>query len=834
MRKYLITFLVFFCGVQFSFAQTQREYSSVQIYKKIEKLNFLGSVLYVAAHPDDENTALISYLSNKVNARVGYLAMTRGDGGQNLLGPEIRAQLGVIRTEELLAARRIDGGIQLFTRANDFGYSKNPEETFRIWDKQKVLSDVVWAFRKFRPDIIVNRFDHRIEGHTHGHHTASARLSVEAFDLSGKADKFPGQLKYYKPWQPKRLYYNQSWFRYGSKKAFAKVDKSGFLKIDLGPYLPVLGESNTEISARSRSQNKTQGFGVSGTRGTDFNYFEPIKGDLTNADKNLFAGINTTWTRIKGGKEIGKILTKVQKNFEFFDPARSIPGLLKAYQLIKKLDNPHWRKIKTKEIKNIIAACAGLYLEPSSPEEFGTLGETLKVNVEAINRSKVDINLNSVSVANTGGKRFTFGKELDNNIDFQEKENLTIPTDLHYTSPYWLRYPHTIGMYTVKKQQLIGLPETPPQLVFTFHTRIDGVPIDFTRNLIYKTASLTKGEVREPFDIVPDVSVGTQDKTIVFAGDSSQKVKVDVKAYKDSISGILRLKHAKGWKVKHQKINLKIDQKGKSKTFVFTVTPPDSEDQAEVQPEFTFDVRKFTKHLNVISYPHIRTQTVLLPAKTHVIRLNIKTGGKNIAYIKGAGDDVPQALQQIGYHVSFVSSKDLSAKKLQKYDAVVLGIRAYDVDENLVLNQSALFNYVKNGGTLITQYTTIAGLKTDKIAPYKLHLSHNRVTDENSDVKFLAPNNPVLNTPNKITKKDFNGWVQERGLYFPDKWSDKFTPILGMHDKGEKELKSSMLVAKYGKGYYVYTGLSFFRELPAGVPGAYRLFANLLALGNGK
>lgn len=831
MKKTFVFPYIFFFIFSFSFAQTQQEYSSSQIYKKIEKLNFLGTALYVAAHPDDENTSMISYLSNKTNARVAYLALNRGDGGQNLIGTEISELLGVIRTEELLAARRIDGGEQFFTRSNDFGYSKNPKETFNFWDKEKVLADVVWTFRKFRPDVVINRFNHRTEGDTHGHHTASAVLSNEAFDLAGDKTKFPEQLKYYTPWQPKRMYFNDSWFFYGSKEKYLEADHTGFLQVNVGEYLPVLGKSNTEISASSRSQHKSQGFGSAGERGEELHFFEPVKGDFKDADKDIFAGINTSWSRIAGGAEIGKILYKVQEDFDFTQPDKSIPELLKAYQLIQKLKDDYWRELKTNQIKEIIAACAGLYLEVSTQEATGTLGEEIKITLEAINRSNAEVLLESVIFDNVVDEgNFKIRKDLAKEMRYLEKKEIHIPVDANYSTPYWLTQPHSIGMYTVDEQQMIGLPKTPPQLIADFALKINGVLMNFKRELIYKISSQTHGEVKEPFAIVPDVSLEMMDKVLVFADENPREIKVEVKAFKDDISGVLKLRYPADWKVSPQQIELNIAKKGQTKTAVFTLTPPKNQTQAEVSPEFKLNGKIYSKELHLIDYPHIPTKTVLLNAHTKVNRLDIKIGGKNIGYIEGGGDKIPEGLREIGYEVTMLSEGDLTLDNLKKFDAVITGIRAYNTNDDLVLNQNILFDYVKSGGTLVTQYSQLMGIKTKKLAPLEMNVSRERVTDEESLVRFLAPNHPVLNVPNKITQKDFEGWVQERGLYFADKWSDDFTAILGMHDQGEEELAGGLLVAPYGKGYYVYTGLSFFRELPAGVPGAFRLFANILAL----
>lgn len=828
--KKLRPILLFLFLFQFSFSQVPKDLSSSELYQAIQKLNFLGSVLYVGAHPDDENTKMISYFSNKIHAQTAYLSLTRGDGGQNLLGSEIREQLGVIRTEELLAARKIDGGKQFFTRANDFGFSKNPEETFKIWDKQKVLSDVVWVMREFQPDVIIDRFDHRTEGNTHGHHTASARLSVQAFDLAGDDAQFSKQLVYYSAWKPKRLFFNTSYWFYGSKEKFKKADKSHMLAIDVGNYYPLKGLSNTEIASMSRSEHKSQGFGNTASRGKDIEYLEFIKGDFPEKNTDVFAGINTTWTRVEGGEKIGKILKEVQENYDFENPSASIPQLVKAYKLIINIENKHWRKLKTKEIKKVIAACAGLYLEPTTKTNFAVRGEKISVNLEATNRSKTSISFTKIQFSEDK-KAIDIQKKLPFNESFQISETLQIPSDANYSTPYWLQQKNTVGMYKVKNRELIGSPQSPAALTAIFTLKIEGEEIPFTKAVVFKSNDPIKGEVYKPFHVVPKISVSTQDKTLIFPTTQSKKIKVHVKAFGTDLSGKLRLKHPKNWQVVPASRTLHFQDKNEKQTVLFTVTPPKTNEEASLVPEFTTEGQSFKKALHLIDYSHIPQQTVLLPAQTKGIKLKIQKKGKNIAYIEGAGDEVPESLRTIGYHVDVFPAKDISQQKLQNYDAVVIGIRAYNTDKVLKFKQKILFDFVKNGGNMVVQYNKSQDLKVKNIAPFPLHLSHDRVTDEFSKVHFLAPKHPVLNSPNKISKEDFEGWVQERGLYFPDQWGEEFTPILGMKDSDESEKKGSLLVAKYGKGYYVYTGLSFFREFPAGVPGAFRLFANLLSLG---
>lgn len=828
MIKNITLFILMLCCFKSLHAQDQKSFSSSEIYKKIEKLNFLGSVLYVAAHPDDENTNMISYLSNHTNARVGYLSLNRGDGGQNLIGTEINELLGVIRTNELMAARKIDGGEQFFTRAIDFGFSKNPTETFSIWDKNVILGDVVQTFRKFRPDVVINRFNHRTEGDTHGHHTASAILSTEAFELSGDSKAFPEQLKIFKTWQPNRMYFNDSWFFYGSKEKYLAADHDGFLEINVGQYLPVLGKSNNEIAALSRSQHKSQGFGSAGERGEDLHFLEPIKGDLKNASKDIFAGIDTSWNRVEGGKKIGEILESVQNEFDLTNPQKSIPKLLEAYQLIQNLKDDYWKTLKSEQIEEVILAAAGLYLEISTPEEFAGQNEEIQINLEAVNRSEHSVWLEDVQL-NTA-QNISYQTELKPDQTFIKKEKMIIPNDLSYTNPYWLNEPHALGMYQIENEELLGLPETPASVSAKFYLKINGIPLVIQRDLIHKKVDQIQGEVREPFAVVPDISVKMKDKVMVFADNSPREIEVEIQAYRANISGVLKLNIPDNWKVTPNEVKLNFNRKNQAETVKFKITPPKKQAEAEILPVFETTENTFQKELIKIDYPHIPITRVLLPAKTKANRIDIKIAGKNIAYILGAGDEIPTGLRAIGYEVDEISGENLKLKNLEKYDAVITGIRAYNVNENLILNQQVLFDYVKNGGTLITQYSQLMGIKTKNVAPFPMTLGRERVTDENSPVNFLVPNHPVLNFPNKITQADFKDWVQERGLYFASDWDSNFTPILGMNDPGEEELKGSLLVAPYGKGQYVYTGLSFFRELPAGVPGAYRLFANILAL----
>ncbi len=828
MKKILsVVFVSFFCSF-ITFAQAPKKLTSGEIFESIQKLNFLGSVLYIAAHPDDENTRLISYFSNDVKAQTAYLSLTRGDGGQNLIGPEIRELLGVIRTQELLAARRIDGGQQFFTRANDFGYSKHPDETLAIWNKEEVLNDVVAVIRKFKPDVIINRFNHKTPGTTHGHHTSSAMLSVEAFDLASDKN-YKTHSKNDAIWKPKRLFFNTSWWFYGSKEKFEKADKSNMLSLEIGTFYVDKGLSNSEIASLSRSQHQSQGFGSTGTRGKQTEYLEFLKGDFL-INKNVFDGIDTTWNRVKGGNEIAEILNKVENEFDFKNPSTSIPELVEAYQLISKLKNEHWKTIKSKEIKNIIAACAGLYLEAVANSSSTTPNSKNILKIEATNRSKFNISLKSVRI-NPLNIIEEKSLQLKQNSPHLFSIDVTIPSEINKTFPYWLSEKGTLGMYKVSDKALIGLPETPRAVFVNFILDFNGITIPFTKEVVYKYNNPTKGEIYKPFEILPEISASFNEKVYIFSDDNSQKIIVKVKSVKDSLQGNISLCILENWRVLPENHAFSLLQKGEEQSFKFEVFPPANQTEGIISPIIEIGNKIYTNELVEIDYNYIPFQSVVMPSEAKVVRLNIHKKGQVIGCIQGAGDVIPTSLRQIGYTVVELNDDDITTEKLQNFDAIVLGVRAYNTNERSKFHQKKLHKYVENGGTMIVQYNTSFRLKVDEVAPYSMKLSHDRVTDENSEVRILNPNHELLNYPNKITQKDFEGWVQERGLYFPSEWDTHFETILSMNDKNESPKNSSLLVAKYGKGNFIYTGLSFFRELPAGVPGAYRLFANMLSIG---
>ncbi len=826
--KVLFGFVFLFC---FANAQQPQKPNSAEIYNQIQKLNFLGSVLYIAAHPDDENTRLITYLSNDTKARTGYLSLTRGDGGQNLIGSQLRELLGVIRTQELLEARKIDGGEQFFTRANDFGFSKNPEETLQIWDKEKVLSDVIWTIRKFQPDVIINRFDHRTSGNTHGHHSASAQLSFESFNLANDPKIFPEQLKYFETWQPKRQFFNPSWWFYGSQKKFDEADKSNFIKIETGVYYPIFGKSNQEISALSRSRHQSQGFGSTGVRGEETDYLELINGETPKDKSSIFDGIDTSWNRVRDGKPIGELLSSIAAKYDFKNPSASIPDLAKAYTMIQALDEKHWKPIKSEEIKTIIAACSGLYLEAVATNQEATPGSSIKLKLEAINRSEIPMQLLNLTTFPDQKNRIE-NSVLKNNVLQNISVDLQLPENIEYTQPYWLKEKATEGMYTVSDQKNIGIPESKRDIKVIFNVEINGIEIPFERTVVYKYNDNVKGEMYSNLDVVPEITTSILDKVLLFKNTKTKSVAVKIKAGKDSVKGNLQLELPVNWVVSPKSIPFNLDKKGSEQTFYFEVTPPNFPEEAIAKSVAIVDNKKYDKDQVTIDYSHILKQQVLKTAESKCIRFDLKTNGEKIGYIMGAGDEVPNSLSQMGYKVILLNPEEITPEKIKNLDVVMTGIRAYNVVKALANKQNILFDFVKSGKTMLVQYNMPGDFVTPNIAPYPMKVSGDRVADENAEVRFLAPNHPVLNYPNKITSKDFKGWKQEQGLYYPNEFDKAFTPILSSNDKGETPKNGALLVAPYGKGYYIYTGLSFFRELPEGVSGAYKLLANMISLKN--
>jgi hypothetical protein len=609
-----------------------------------------------------------------------------------------------------------------------------------------------------------------------------------------------------------------------------KADKSKLIAIDIGVFNPLTGKSNQEIAALSRSRHQSQGFGSTGTRGEEVEYLEHIKGEPSSNQKDIFDGIDVSWNRVKNGKEIGNLIQKIEQNFNFSNPSASIPNLIEVYKKVQKLEDKHWREIKLEELKNIILACSGLFIEAVAQVQSATPGSTLKVKLEAVNRSPFKITIQSIETFPHSNPNIQSIILENNKAQFWDID-LKIDENQDYTAPYWLKEQGTDGMYSVNNQENIGLPDIIRTTKVIFNLSFNDIIIPVEREVIYKYNDEVKGEVYKPFDIVPAVTTSILDKVKIFNSQSPKSVGVKIKSGQDNLEGFVYLNASQEWKIVPDKIAFSIAKKGDEKTVYFEITPPVKSDEIEVSSYAIVNQKKYTKELITIQYDHINQQQVLLDSKAKFNKLDIQIKNEKIAYLMGAGDEVPVYLSQMGYEVTLIKPEEITLAYLNPFQTVIIGIRAYNTVNELAYKQEILFEFVKNGGTLIVQYNTTGKLTVKELAPYPLKISRDRVTQEDAPVTLLEPEHKALNFPNKITSKDFTGWVQEQGLYYPDEWDERFVPLIASNDYKETPKKGALLIANYGKGYYIYTGLSFFRELPAGVSGAYRLFSNLISLG---
>lgn len=819
---FLLVFLSTFDSLSIAQPQSPKTLGAAELRLAIKKLNVLGSVLLIAAHPDDENTAFLAYMAKGRLMRSAYLSVTRGEGGQNLLGSEQGDLMGVIRTQELLAARRIDGAEQYFTRAIDFGYSKTLEETMRIWGKERILSDVVWIIRSYRPDVVAMRFTPTQGGH--GNHTSSAALAEDAYAAAGDPLRFPEQLKYVQIWKPKRLLWNV--FRFQQADRSAKPDSA--IAIDLGTYSPVLGESFTEIAGRSRSMHKSQGFGAGQNRGEFVNYFQHIKGELATSD--LFEGINTTWSRVAGGSGAAKLLEEAYRTFDEENPAKSLPLLLRAYGEIQKLSNDPWVQVKKREIVEVIKLCGGLWLDALASENYGVPGGELKVTGTALNRSLYPFRLTRI-VGPFGQFDTTLSVPLQSNQPVPVAFVVKLPKDLPYSQPYWLAEPTELGAYRIPRQELVGQPENAATMIVNMTLVSNDGALTFEVPVRFRGVDPVEGEQYRPFAIIPPVALNLPERIYVFPDSKPQLVQVNVRSNIPIASGSVSLRTPDGWKTTPSSIPVEFKQKDENMSIAFLVEPTGKSGSGLFGVEAAVGDVQVRQDMITIRYPHIPPQTVFPAAEGRLLRVDLKKTDRRLGYIMGAGDEIPTALRQLGYSVTLLADDDLKNGGLSQYDVIIAGVRAYNTRPVLKANQRKLMEFVEKGGTYVVQYMTARRSETENLGPYPFNVSSDRVSVEEAPVRFLAPTHPVLNMPNKITQADFEGWVQERGLYFADKWDSRYTAVLASNDPGEPSREGGLLVAQYGKGTFVFTGYAFFRQLPAGVPGAYRLFVNIISLG---
>ncbi len=791
-----------------------------------------GSVLYVAAHPDDENTQLIAFLARGRGYRTAYLSLTRGDGGQNVLGPEFGDLLGVIRTQELLAARRVDGGRQFFSRARDFGYSKDYRQTLTKWDREQVLSDIVRVIRTFRPDVVITRFPPEPTA-THGHHTASAALALEAFRLCGDPKAFPEQLATLAPWQPRRILWN-GWV---AGRPGAGGELPGMLHMAIDGIDPVTGRSFAELAARSRSMHRTQGFAnfsvAAGGSGPRTESFQLLAGERAQAD--IMDGVDTTWGRVQGGAEIGRLAGDAIARFDARDPSASVPALLAIKARLASLSPDPVVDEKRRQLDRILGACLGLSVETVVSRREIVPGEPVSLVTTAQVDSAVAVRWVGVRYPGMGGE-LEAGVDLVPGVAAERGTVRKLPRGTPLSGPYWLREEGTPGMFRVDDARLIGMPESPPPIPTEAVFTVGGQTLVVAGEAVFLESDPGKAEVRLRPDVIPPVSLSFGSPVELFAPGSGRKVVVELVSSRPDAAGTLSLGAPAGWGISPASQEFHLRAAGEGARFTFTVTAPASPSTAAITARADIGREHYGNERIAIAYPHIPPQLLQPPARLKAVSLELAIRGRRVGYLPGAGDSTAASLSGMGYEVTPLTGDDLTPERLRGLDAVVIGVRAFNVRTDLLPRLPALFAYVEAGGTVVEQYNTPGGLQTPQLAPYELKLSRDlprfRVTDENSAVTLLEPGNPALDGPNRIGPDDFKGWVQERGLDFASDWDGAhFTALLACSDTGEAPLKGGLLVARDGRGYFVYTGLSFFRQLPAGVPGAYRLFANLVSLG---
>ncbi len=822
---FLLGFFTVFCS-----AQQVRPSKSSEIYRDLKTLKNLPKVLYLAAHPDDENTGLLSWLINDKNVETGYLSLTRGDGGQNLLGTEQGAALGLIRTHELLEARKLDGAQQFFTRAIDFGFSKNTTDTFKQWDEDSIIADVVWVIRKFRPDVIICRFPPTAAA-GHGQHAASAVVAEKAFKLAGDKNAFPNQLKYVNVWQPKRILWNT--FRFGAVNTTAENQ----LKVTVGQYDAQLGMGYGELAGLSRSLHKSQGAGTQSVAGIKTEYFSHVNGEP--AKSTLFDGIVKTWTS-QGNADIDQSLDKIISAFNFNQPDLSLPALLALRKKVMTLKDSDLKKDKIKSLDNIILSCAGFMGEVVTNQAEAVAGENHNFRLNLISRADNPVVLENVKWLN---QLESFNRKLSKDSLITIQHEIQIPADAALTEPYWLaKSPTNAATFSVPNDTLVGLPEAESPLNVLLGLKIGSEKFQVKLPLSFKKLDPVRGDVVEAFRIVPALELKfTQPLYLVKENeDLHLSLNFKVNSNKKFNSGKVNLMY-NGERLGGGDLK-SINSKDFTVEYVISKAKIASikSNKLQLDANFISDEVTYNKKQVLIQYPHLPSLQYFTPATVTVMKGDIQAKVKKVGYIQGAGDFIPEFLRIAGIQVDVLKDEDFygnldesggngGQNRLSQYDAIILGVRANNTEKKLGRWMPFLWSYVKAGGNLVMQYNTNQDTTVEQLGMYNFSIANKRVTEENAEVKFLNPNHKLLNFPNKITADDFKGWVQERGAYFPAQWDSEYEPLFEMHDTNEEPLQGSTLYAKYGKGNFIYTPLAFFRQLPAGNVGAARLFLNFLS-----
>ncbi|MDX2153510.1 MAG: PIG-L family deacetylase [Bryobacteraceae bacterium] len=786
----------------------------------LDRLNALGRVLMIAAHPDDENTEVLAYFARARGFRTAYLSLTRGEGGQNFLGPEQGAALGVIRTHELLEARRIDGAQQFFTRAIDFGYSKNPDEAISRWGRDAVLSDIVWVIRSFRPDVIISVWG-GVARDGHGQHQASGLLTRDAYAAAADPQAFPEhQLS---PWRARRLVrILPNWRPEDAALIRAANDR---ITLDTGAYDPLLGYSYSEVAALSRSAHSSQAFGVPQPKGPRLHSFVPMAGPPARQD--LFEDIDTSWRRLPRAHAVSRLFAQALAQLDPRRPSAIVPILLRARTALAALPLPDAAD-KLPELDETIALAAGLWLDAAAARPAVGPGQPVPVTATVVNRSPLQARLLRVQNLLEAPLVLASNEPVSRRLELPP-----IPPDEPPTQPFWLAGSPQGDLYPMPPPTLRGLPVAPARFSVAFEVELAGQLLRFTRPVHYRWVDLARGERLRPLEVLPPVTVEVPPAPLVFPDGEPRTCTVSVTAHGGLRQGVLRLAVPPGWTTQPASQSFALED-GERRSFAIRVTPGMDAASGRALAIASLGSRQVTQAILPLDYPHIPRQSLFPESSAGLVRAAIRCLAKNVGYLMGAGDEVPESLRQLGLNVTLLTRETLAAADLTAFDAIVVGVRAQSARPDIAANRTRLLDYVAAGGTLIVQYHRIeAGFAAGAaLAPYPISIGSERVALEDAPVAFTAPAHPLLNSPNRITQADFAGWTQERGLYFPSQWDARYQTVVSTADPGEPSLPGGILYARFGKGAYIYTSFSWFRQLPAGVPGAYRIFANLLSAGH--
>ena len=827
----------------------------------LQRLQTTASVLHIGAHPDDEDSAFMARAARGDHARVAYLSLNRGEGGQNILGTELFEALGVIRTEELLQARRLDGGEQYFTRVVDFGYSKTRDEAAEKWNERQVLGDVVRVIRLFRPMVIYSQWD-GAETDGHGQHQLAGAIARTAFSAAADPGQFPEHLREgLRPWQARKLY------------GRATEEAPSTIEVQTGIFDPVLGRTYAEIAYEGRSLHRSQKQGSVETRGPLTSGLRLLESriPITVAEGSIFDGLDVsvpglaTLAGLPDGALRGELAAidaasrAALREYRPLDPSRIVPLVLEgleavraARRLVRTLDvSPDVRSeadfllaFKEKEFTRATIQAAGVIVDPLAGQEAVEVGGSFDVDLRVFVPTSSAARVVSTSlkappawtVSPVSGPPPESDDRRPETPAVSARYEVRIPAAAVPTQPYYLHLPRDGNSYRWPAASPHSAPFDPATLVGEVTVDIDGVQLVVSQPVQYRFADPVLGELRRLPAVVPEVTVKLDQPLVVIPlGRSAHTERFVARVTshtKNVIRGVLRLRVPPGWTVDPPEAEFTLRSEGDRTSAAFSVTAPSGREAGgfDIHAEARVGSSTFTQEMQLISYEHIETHRLYRPARSRVEVLNLQVAAVRVGYVMGSGDDVPAAIRRMGVEVTLIDPDTLASGELSQFDTIVVGIRASETRAGFPSSNRRLLDYVRNGGTLIMQYQQRDYLDLD-LPPYPADAERNdRVTDETAPVRILAPAHPVFTFPNRITQEDFAGWVQERNLYAFTSFDERYTPLLESADPGESPQRGGQLYAELGKGRYVYTAYAWFRQLPAGVPGAYRLFANLISL----